>query len=99
MAILNTQTSFVSWILTPEEEAQGSVFSLTQKQLIQNRIAVLAEEKLALTYDPNEPMKFLQTEAELQGQIGILKYLLTMSQDVEAMSGNAEITSNDSNSF
>jgi len=75
---LNTESSFVSYILTEGELQAGSCFSTEQRAVIQNLIADLAEEKVSLTYDPTNPLKFTQAEAELQGKIGILKYLLAM---------------------
>lgn len=75
---LNTGSSFVSYILTEGELKAGSHFSVEQKAVIQNLISDIAEEKVALTYDPNNPLKFTQAEAELQGKIGILKYLLSL---------------------
>jgi len=76
--IPSTQSSFLSYILSPEEIKAGSIFNLQQKAVIQNLIAASAEEKLALTFDPNNPQQFIQTEAELHGKIGILKYLLEL---------------------
>lgn len=75
---LNTDSSFVSYILTAGEIEAGSHFSTEQRAVIQNLIAETAEEKVSLTFDPNNPLKFTQAEAELQGKIGILKYLLSL---------------------
>jgi len=74
----NTNSSFISYILTVGEQEAGSHFSPEQRAVIQNLIADAAEEKVALTYDPTNPLKFTQAEAELQGKIGILKYLLEL---------------------
>lgn len=91
MAILSPNNSFQSWILTPEEFTQGSILTSLQKQCIQNQITQLAEEKLSLTFDPTNPQKFLQQEAELQGSIKSLKYLLTLSEQAETSTGTASI--------
>ena len=48
--------------------------------VIQNYICDAAEERLALKFDPAKPMEFAQREAEIQGQIGILKLLCELSQ-------------------
>ena len=79
MAIL-IPNSFSSYDLTEEETLQGSILTLTQQQLIQNYRSVLAEEKLALEYDPANPQIFLQREAGLAGQLAALNYLLDMSE-------------------
>mgnify|MGYP000863722662 CR=1 FL=1 len=76
--IPNLNSSFMSYTLTKEELQAGSSFSTEQRAVIQNLIAEAAEEKVALTYNPTNPLAFTQAEAELQGKIGILKYLLEM---------------------
>jgi len=74
----NISSSFLKYDLTEAELKAGSVFTLDQRAVIQNLIADAAEEKLALTFDPSNPAVFTQREAELTGQIGILKYLLDL---------------------
>jgi hypothetical protein len=81
--IINTNSSFVSYQLTPGELEAGSHFSPEQRAVIQNLIAETAEEKVSLTYDPSNPLKFTQAEAELQGKIGILKYLLELENTLK----------------
>lgn len=75
---ISTQSSYLRYELTEPEIKAGSVFTLNQRAVIQNLIADAAEEKLALTFDPDKPLQFAQREAELTGQIGILKYLLDL---------------------
>ena len=78
--------SFTSYALTPEEFKEGSVLNHNQLMCIQNQIAQLAEQKLSLKYNPANPMEFLQMEAELQGGLNALRYLLTLSEN--ALSAN-----------
>lgn len=75
---LTPTSSFLSYELTEDEMREGSTFSISQRAVIQNQIAAIAEEKIALTFDPSNPLVFTQREAELTGQIGILKYLLEL---------------------
>ena len=84
MAQLNPQNLFQSWALTKEEEVIGAVLTTLQKQLIQNQIAEAAQEKVGLTFDPLNPQKFIQQEAELQGRIRALQYLISASEDAES---------------
>lgn len=84
MATLNHDNPFQSWVLTPEEELLGTILTLNQKQVIQNRIAQYAQEKIRLKYNPSEPLKFLQEDAELQGQILVLQNLIDMSSEAES---------------
>jgi hypothetical protein len=79
MAVLNTNSSFVSWVLTPTELVQGTLLSSLQKQCIQNQIWQAAEEKIKLPFtDENK-----QREAELQGRILALQSLLDLSEEAE----------------
>lgn len=84
MSTLNLSTSFVSYVMSQDEISIGSVLTTLQKQCIQNQICSLAEQKLALKYTPENPMLFLQQEAELQGQLNALKYLIILSESAEA---------------
>lgn len=75
-------SSFTRWKLTPEEQLSGSQLSSLQVAVIQNQICDLAEERISLQFDQANPSAFMQRDAELQGQIGILKYLLALNEDV-----------------
>lgn len=75
---ISVNSSFLRYDLSPEELKTAFHFSLESRALIQNIIADSAEEKIALTVDCNNPLQNLQAEAELQGKIGILKYLLSL---------------------
>lgn len=79
----NLESSFISYSLTPAQILAGSTFTLDQKAVIQNLIGGIAEEKIALTFDPTNPQVFIQREAELMGQLGILKYLLSLASSLE----------------
>jgi len=83
MAQLNPESLFQSWIISPEEFVQGTLLSGVQKQVIQNQICVLASEKCLLQFDPAHPNQFIQREAELQGSIKSLQYLIQLSSEAE----------------
>lgn len=59
-----------------EEYLAAVTFTDLNIMYIQNRIAEAAEEKVRLTYDPNNPSAFMQREAELQGHINVLTSML-----------------------
>jgi hypothetical protein len=80
-------STFTRYQLTPEEIQNGSRLTIDNLYMMQNLICDAAEEKLALKYDPQNPMAFTQREAELQGQIGILKLLVEL-----AVSSSSTIT-------
>lgn len=83
MAQLSLDSSFQRWELTDREYILGSVLTTSQKQVIQNQLVQLAEEKINLEQDPLNPLKHIQKEAYLRGQIDALKYLLTLSSSSE----------------
>ncbi len=74
---------FSTYYLTDDEETQGQMLTLTQRQVIQNLLAKAAEEKINLTYTPESKEIFLQQEASLKGQMDILRFLLASSDAAE----------------
>ena len=72
--------SFTSYDLTPDEQLQGSILNTLQLQVIHNHLADYAEQKIALGYDPEHSLLFLQDEASLAGKIDILNYLIDASE-------------------
>lgn len=77
------ENDFSSYNLTEEETAQGSILTITQKQVIQNDIAICAQEKINLEYDSLNPQLFMQQEAKLAGQLQALRYRLECSETAE----------------
>lgn len=77
-------TTFTSYQLSEEEQLKGQVLTTENYYVIQNLICQAAEDKLSLKFDPLQPAIFLQREAELQGQIGILRMLLEMSLSAQS---------------
>lgn len=73
-------SSFTRWSLTQEEQNSGQTLTTTNLQVMQNLICDAAERRIALKFDPSNPMMYAQEEAEIQGQIGILKFLCELSQ-------------------
>ena len=71
---------FSFYELTEEEELQGQILTVTQAHVIQNQLATCAEEQLLIKFDPDKPQQFVQENSYKQGQIDILKYILTMSE-------------------
>lgn len=72
--------SFTSYQLTDEQTRAGENLTPESEFVIQNHISELAEEKLNLVFTPDSPMSFALRNAELQGQIDILKMLIERSQ-------------------
>lgn len=47
---------------------------------LQQELIMACRERLSLSFDPSNQLVFLQREAELKGQIGVLTYLLECSE-------------------
>jgi hypothetical protein len=75
--------SFSSYNLTEKEVLQGSILSTLQKQVLQNQLAAIAEEKLRLDYDPAKILEFVQQDAYKRGQIDLLSFILDASDAAE----------------
>jgi hypothetical protein len=88
VAFLDHNSAFQSWVLTPEEVLQGSILTITQKQVIQNQLTMKAHQRINLAYDPANPMAFLQMDADLRGQMLALSALLDLSAASENQVAN-----------
>jgi hypothetical protein len=75
--------SFTSFDLTDSEILQGSILSVNQKQVIQNELSQVAEQILALEFDPINPLKFTQDDSFLKGQMSVLRVMLLRSDESE----------------
>ena len=82
--------SFTSYVLTEDQIKSGTQLTPENVYVIQNHISALAEEKLNLIFDPLNPMSFALRNAELQGQVDILKMLVDASISSLSQSSNQE---------
>lgn len=69
-------SKFVKFPLSDKDVMLGQQLTTLNRQVIHNLRTDLAEEKLALKFTPNDVLSFAQQEAELQGKILILSYIL-----------------------
>ena len=79
-----TTNQFTSYALSSREELEGSILSTLQKQVIQNELSLIASQKMALDYDPINPIAFAQSEALLKGQLQVYNLLLDKSVEAES---------------
>lgn len=82
MATLNNNV-FSSYSLTEEETIRGSLLTVDQKHILQNELSQIAEQLLALTFDPQNPIDFAQQHSYLSGQMSILRIQLLRSDEAE----------------
>jgi len=76
--------SFTSYTLTDKEQLFGEILNLEQKMVMQNKLAAIAEERIALVPEANNYASFIQQEAFLKGQLTMLQWLLDSSIAAEA---------------
>jgi len=75
------------------EQLEGVNFTQLQREVIQNLISEAALEKVALLFNSNNPLQFAQQEAELQGKIEILEYLLLQFESISQLVVNNNFNS------
>lgn len=80
MKTINTAFTRVEFE-TEDERIQASIFNVYQLAAIQNDIAIAAEEKIRMKFDPLNPQAFVQEEAELTGRILALQWLVTQHEE------------------
>ena len=68
-----------SYILTEQEEFEGTLLTLSNKLVLQNKVYEISEQILGLVPNPASYPEFIQQQAYLSGQRDILKYLLDAS--------------------
>ena len=72
-------TDFTEFELSEEEKAIAYSLSAETKAELRNLMADAAKRKARLLFDPQNPLKFAQAEAELSGQIIIIQSILNAS--------------------
>jgi hypothetical protein len=77
-------STFCTYEFAPAELLQAQILSPLQAMWIQSVIADVAEERFRLPFDPAKPLEYAQAEADLKGQVTILKYILECSKAAEA---------------
>jgi tRNA G18 (ribose-2'-O)-methylase SpoU len=81
MSKIDPTSTFLKYELNDDEKRIAHLFTQENIYGIKNLIAQAAEEKITLKFDPDKVMAFVQREAELQGQINILNYLLQLHEE------------------
>jgi len=71
--------SYPKYELTDAELILGVSLSPEQKAVINNDINLIIAQRLTIAYDPDNPMIFVQKEAELKGQLIMLQFMLERS--------------------
>jgi hypothetical protein len=81
---------FSSFELTESEQLAGTILTYEQKLVLQNQLAMISAEKLALAADPNNYAAYIQQEAYKAGQIAQIQYQLDCSIASETIVANPD---------
>lgn len=82
-------TPFVRWTLNREETVYGSVLSPEQVYMLQNDRANIAEQLLALKFDPLNPTESALAREFLQGQLSIVSFIIERASEAQqSLQGN-----------
>jgi len=76
--------NYTTYELTPEEEQEGSILTISQKQVIQNDISLMAHQILVIDFDAECPAKFNRELHHMRGQMASLIYRIECSKVAEA---------------
>lgn len=74
-------STFTKFDLSEEEVIVATNLPSLTLMFLQTMLANAAEKKINLTFDPTNPLVFAQQEAELTGEIGVLRTLLDTAAD------------------
>lgn len=74
--MIQIDTPFTAYRLSQEELAIARSLGTEQRAYYQTLLSDAASEKIAIEQDPQNPLRYLQQEAYLKGQIDILNMLL-----------------------
>lgn len=75
------ENEFTNYIFSdPNEEATSTVFSDLNYQHLRNQLAMIAQDKINLQYDPDDPNRFSMEHEYLRGSMNAIKYLLTLHE-------------------
>lgn len=73
-------STFTQYSFSEAEMEELLLLNPLLEMYLQTRLATIANEKLHCKYDPTNPVRFAQVEAELAGKISILDELLDESR-------------------
>lgn len=82
---VKSDSIYTTYDLSPQEVLQGQILTPLQKAVLQNQLAAFAEDKINLIFSvaagESELAKinYVQREAEILGQINLIRYLLEIS--------------------
>jgi len=95
---VKVDSPFQRYKISHREELSGKILTLDQKIVIQNDLALVAEQILGLVYMPQDPLEFVKQDAFLKGQMSVYRVLLDASDECEReLLSTAQIPQDDTN--
>ncbi len=68
--------SFTEFTVSETEQISGQTLTHCNLLVLQNLVAAVAQEKLALKFDVSKPTEFAQQEAYLAGKLDAYNYII-----------------------
>lgn len=79
MSIKLAASKFQAYDLSDREVLEGSIFTELQLAVLHNHMVTETELRLSLAFDPKEPERFMQAEAEYKGKVELIQHLIESS--------------------
>lgn len=67
------------------EQIQGGALTITQREVIQNDRALVAEQILSLVLDLNNPIETAKQDAYLKGQLAVYNFILDRDEESQSL--------------
>lgn len=78
-------SKFSSYHLVKREEIQGGALTITQRELLHNDRALVAEQILGFVLDLNNPIETSKQDAFLKGQLATYNFILDRDEECQRM--------------
>jgi hypothetical protein len=75
--------NFASYELTEQELENGTLLTVNQKMVLQNKLSEIATQKINLVFNPSDVADYSQQTAYLQAQLDTINWMLDSSSSME----------------
>lgn len=76
---------FSSYHLTTREEIHGGALTITQRELLTNDRALVAEQILSFVIDLNDIVETTKQDSYLKGQLAVYNFILDRDEECQRM--------------
>lgn len=76
---------FSTYAMNAREQIHGGALTITQRELIQNDRALVAESILSAVLDLSKPIETTQQDAYLKGQLAVYDFILNRDEESQSL--------------